>query len=1192
MTDHRPRLASTLGFLAMWTLAGSVMAASGTVPSAGETITQSLAYDARDLRVRAAGGYDMIDLKGCASTDRIGEPQLPVDIVRVVLPPGTDVAACTLLEAETRSLPGEYAVGPVQRQRILSDVTGNMRSSPPVEPVASVYASGDPYPAQVATYVSTGTMGGLAVASFAVHPLRYVPKEKRLVFHPAIRFRITLAPSARSVAPPRGASSVEAAAKLLANREDLEAILAESSDARRLKGGAGEVEEYAYVIVTDEAFVPAFQPLADWKTRKGVPARIVTTSWIYAEFPGVDEAEKIRAFIRYARDAWGTTWVLLGGDVARIPTRFAYAMDCAAGFELDENDIPCDLYYSDLDGTWNAGGDPDVYGEVADDVDLYPDVYVGRAPANTAAQAGAFADKVLTYEKNPPDEYLLNMLFAAEVLWSKPFTDQGIAKDRIGADFVPPRYDITRLYQSAGNEGRESVLAAMERGTSIINHDGHAWYSVMCVGDGDLSRQDMDLLRNAPRYSILYSIGCWQAAFDRDSIAEHFVLNPEGGGVACIGNSRYGWGAMGDPGYGYSDRFDREFYRCLFERDIHNIGATLALSKAAFVPFSRQENVYRWCQYQVNLLGDPEMPIWTDAPRSLVVRHPAALPAGPGTIAVSVIDGAGRGPVPDARVCVAKEGEVYVHGLTDALGRVELAVAPASPAGELAVTVTAHNYYPYEATIDVSSEDAYLADAGYVIDDGDGNGDGRLTPGESVKLNVRLRNLGARGVEGVQAVLESVTAGVSVTAGSAWYGDIAAGQSALAAEPFSLVIGDGFTDGDVVLFPLTAFDSGGGEWEGVLSLEVATPRPTCRYVSADDRASGDGDGIPEPGETVTIYVAVENAGSAPLEYGSAALATADPYLTLGEASLGSRTLSAGSARVESFEMTVSGACPSPHFPAVAVEITPAGGPAFAEDLELTIGPTGFFDDMEAGDEDWSSQGANNLWHLSTHRSHSGATSWYCGIEGTHLYPMNNESILVSPPFHVGRNPALSFRAWYDVAVYGVNGFHVEVGDGATWTKLDFIGSGGALNPLLMGNDWLEYTYDLSASPPGTLLQVRFRFVSDGEEVEEGVYIDDVAVTPRGGAIETPFTRSDPNADGRMDLGDPVFVLNYLFASGAAPTCLRAADCNDDGAIDLGDPIALLGTIFAGGPPPPPPYLECGPDPTPDDLSCESFGQCR
>ncbi|NIR96400.1 MAG: hypothetical protein GWO08_23030, partial [Gammaproteobacteria bacterium] len=79
------------------------------------------------------------------------------------------------------------------------------------------------------------------------------------------------------------------------------------------------------------------------------------------------------------------------------------------------------------------------------------------------------------------------------------------------------------------------------------------------------------------------------------------------------------------------------------------------------------------------------------------------------------------------------------------------------------------------------------------------------------------------------------------------------------------------------------------------------------------------------------------------------------------------------------------------------------------------------------------------------------------------------------------NARLSFWAWYDFPNYGTDGFYVEVNDGSGWQTLDFIGSGGALGTLNTGNDWLEYTYDLSHLPKGTTVNLRFRFVSDNAD---------------------------------------------------------------------------------------------------------------
>jgi len=43
--------------------------------------------------------------------------------------------------------------------------------------------------------------------------------------------------------------------------------------------------------------------------------------------------------------------------------------------------------------------------------------------------------------------------------------------------------------------------------------------------------------------------------------------------------------------------------------------------------------------------------------------------------------------------------------------------------------------------------------------------------------------------------------------------------------------------------------------------------------------------------------------------------------------------------------------------------------------------------------------------------------------------------------------------------------------------------------------------------------------------------------------------------------------------------------------NIADGIALLGYLFNGATPPPPPFPDCGIDPTSDALECDSFAAC-
>ncbi|MGE3165488.1 MAG: hypothetical protein AB7O52_11325 [Planctomycetota bacterium] len=92
-----------------------------------------------------------------------------------------------------------------------------------------------------------------------------------------------------------------------------------------------------------------------------------------------------------------------------------------------------------------------------------------------------------------------------------------------------------------------------------------------------------------------------------------------------------------------------------------------------------------------------------------------------------------------------------------------------------------------------------------------------------------------------------------------------------------------------------------------------------------------------------------------------------------------------------------------------------------------------------------------------------------------------------------------------------------------------------------------------------------------------------------------FVRADCNVSGVFDIADVIYLLCLLFPNPACPIvvlqCEDACDKNDDGTINIGDAIAMLSCLFPPpGPPPvpPPPFPACGPDPTFDVLTCNSF----
>jgi hypothetical protein len=152
---------------------------------------------------------------------------------------------------------------------------------------------------------------------------------------------------------------------------------------------------------------------------------------------------------------------------------------------------------------------------------------------------------------------------------------------------------------------------------------------------------------------------------------------------------------------------------------------------------------------------------------------------------------------------------------------------------------------------------------------------------------------------------------------------------------------------------------------------------------------------------------------------------------------------------------------------------------------------------------------------------------------------------------------------------------------------------------LGGTDaWVEMTWDIENAGFRSFMQSTADFrlgVTDGGRI----CIDKVELFYPSGEIVPPeptFHRGDSNADGKLDLSDGIYALNYLFTGGSAPPCLEAANANDDAKLDISDAVYVLGYLYLGSdaPPAPGPLPDpCGPDPegSPTYLGCEAYTPC-
>ncbi len=68
-------------------------------------------------------------------------------------------------------------------------------------------------------------------------------------------------------------------------------------------------------------------------------------------------------------------------------------------------------------------------------------------------------------------------------------------------------------------------------------------------------------------------------------------------------------------------------------------------------------------------------------------------------------------------------------------------------------------------------------------------------------------------------------------------------------------------------------------------------------------------------------------------------------------------------------------------------------------------------------------------------------------------------------------------------------------------------------------------------------------------------------------LANPFIIGDANGDGKIDLGDVIYIANYLLKGGPEPDPPISADVNCDDKVDLADVIYLANYLLKGGPAP-------------------------
>ena len=581
-------------------------------------------------------------------------------------------------------------------------------------------------------------------------------------------------------------------------------------------GGAGLRDQYevvpgTYLMIVASAVgaVEAVEPLLEWRRRQGYDVQVATTIQTGAI------NTQIKSYIQQVYDTADSplAYVCLVGD-ANGSVSVATWRETVSGYWGEG-----DHYYTNLDGN-----------------DVLSDVHIGRLSARNVSELEGIVQKILAYER-APDTFTDPGWFSRATLVGDPSASGNttiLVNQWLKEVHLEPlgytQIDTIWTYPFATR-----ITASLNQGTSVYSYRGY-------LGCSGFSTGYIDNLNNGYELPFAVMTTCASGSFysDTHSYTEAMLRNPNGGAIGAVGTATTGthtrynncyfhgvWqGAMGEPdrrlGYAHT-RGKLELY-------------------AQYI--AAEPNIVEVWSVWNNLMGDPATEMRQALPLSPQVSYPQELPPDAGALPVTVANGLGS-PLVGVKVAAYQAGSVLVAGWTDDSGQVLLPLPAGATPGLMHVTVTGDDLVPHRGTATLGAVTAYCVQSGWIWTD---DNDGMPDPGETGDLTVSVRNLGQSVAQAVTANLAPLSAGIGVSTGDIFIGDLAAGAS-VQAGPWNVSLPDDLVDGAEAALSLTAFTDT-ETWLSRVDLPVSAP--TFEVTSAD------WNGL--PGETSLLQVTMRNAG--------------------------------------------------------------------------------------------------------------------------------------------------------------------------------------------------------------------------------------------------------------------------------------------------------------------------------------------
>lgn len=807
-------------------------------------------YHFDNPKVTEFRGYQQIGFEGCMQTAVVGSPSLPYQAVSLMLPQGMEAESVEVELSDFQEIEGELVIFPYQPSRTVGD---NEKKDLIVN--EAVYASRSVYPAESHGVVTTQFKNGYGFAFTSFTPVRYIPSEGKAMYAKTAKVRVNVKTSRADKSKMLwGTQEIKNSVKRLAQNPEM-------ADSYATRGR--ELTVYDVLIITDAAFVDGYSEYCQYYNSIGLRNRIALVSDIYATMTGVDNQDKIRNYIIQEYQNNGIMMVVLGGDVGIVPYRGLYCHVTSGGGNQESENIPADLYYSGLDGTWNDNGN-NRWGEPGED-DLLPEVGISRMSFNNTTELANMIHKSMSYQQTPVLGEFNKVILAGEHLHDSPNTN--------GSDYLelligthddngyttvgyPVNYNFTKLYEEQGNWSGSSLKQAINAGTSYVHHVGHANSSYVAGWYG-VSNSDFSGANGVEHnYTFFHSQGCDCGAFDENCILEKMVTI-QNFAVAVIGNSRFGWFNEGQT-EGPGAHLEREMTDAQWNERIGLLGCAISEGKSMTAPWVTapgqwEEGALRWNFYDMNVLGDGAVNVWLDEPMTATVDAPGQVLLGAQSITAAVSDDNGVG-LKNYRCLVYMDEEVVAMGVTDDNGVAELSFEGGlSQVGVMIMKVTGVNSYPQNIEMmAVPNNTPYVVYENHTL-----NGGSQMEYNGSYSFNMELKNVGNVNASNVTAAISCDNENITFEQATATVGNLDGNQSVTLENAFAFKVGDAVANNTNVRFNITCTD-GVDTWESHFNAKVFAPEFVL--VSAVlETATGN---VLNPGDNGTVHFTIKNNGNA------------------------------------------------------------------------------------------------------------------------------------------------------------------------------------------------------------------------------------------------------------------------------------------------------------------------------------------